>query len=169
MLQPLVRKTWSRQGDTPILYQCDKRDRLSAISALTVSPRRQHLGLYFRIFRDNIDRYGVRAFIRTLRQHIRSNLIIVLDNWPVHHSKLLGSYFKKHAQHIQVEWLPGYAPQLNPTEQLWSYSKYAAMHNLAPHTVEELNTLVQQRLESAGNNQKLLRSFFKKPGLRICR
>ncbi len=40
MLQPVCRRPWAPRGQTPILRQWDRRDRLSALSALTVAPRR---------------------------------------------------------------------------------------------------------------------------------
>lgn len=52
MLQPLVRRTWAPRGQTPIQYNSDRHDRLSVISALTVAPVRQRLGVYFLIDRD---------------------------------------------------------------------------------------------------------------------
>jgi len=54
MLQPVVRRTWAPKGKTPIHYSWDRYDRLSVISAITVSPKRQRLGLYFDIRDHNI-------------------------------------------------------------------------------------------------------------------
>ena len=54
MLQPVVRRTWAPRGQTPILRQWDRRDRLSTISALTVAPRRRRIGLYRALYPHNI-------------------------------------------------------------------------------------------------------------------
>lgn len=54
MLQPVVRRTWAPTGQTPIQYSWDRRDRLSAISAITVSPVRRRFGIYFHIYSQNI-------------------------------------------------------------------------------------------------------------------
>jgi len=45
MLQPTVRRTWAPRGQTPILKSYDRHDRLTAVSAVTVSPQRRRLGL----------------------------------------------------------------------------------------------------------------------------
>jgi hypothetical protein len=50
-----VAKTWSPQGCTPIHYHRQRRrDKVSVISGISVSPRRQRLGLYYQLYFDNI-------------------------------------------------------------------------------------------------------------------
>jgi hypothetical protein len=46
LLTPTVRRTYAPRGETPILKSWDRHDRISAIGALTVSPKRQRLGLF---------------------------------------------------------------------------------------------------------------------------
>jgi transposase len=53
MLTPTVRRTWAPRGQTPVLSCWDRRDRLSVISCITVSPRKARLNLYFEILPDN--------------------------------------------------------------------------------------------------------------------
>jgi transposase len=53
MLTPTVRRTWAPSGETPLLSCWDRRDRLSAISCITVSPQRARLDFYFTLLRDN--------------------------------------------------------------------------------------------------------------------
>jgi hypothetical protein len=48
LLAPVVRRTWAPCGRTPILHQrAAARQKVSIIAVLTLSPRRQRLGLYF--------------------------------------------------------------------------------------------------------------------------
>jgi hypothetical protein len=49
LLIPNVRRTWAPRGQTPIVWHRHRHDRISAISAVTVSFRRQRLGLYFHL------------------------------------------------------------------------------------------------------------------------
>jgi hypothetical protein len=53
MLTPTVRRTWAPQGQTPLLSCWDRRDRLSAISCITLSPQRARLKFYFTLLPDN--------------------------------------------------------------------------------------------------------------------
>jgi hypothetical protein len=45
MLQPTIRKAWAPRGQTPILKCYDQRDRLTVVSALSISPQRRRLGV----------------------------------------------------------------------------------------------------------------------------
>jgi len=86
MLQPVVRRTWAPQGQTPIHYSWDRRDRLSAISAITVSPKRKHLALYFALQEHNIITDDFEAFMAELLSHFPRGIIVVMDRWMVHRS-----------------------------------------------------------------------------------
>jgi transposase len=81
MLQPVVRRTWAPKGQTPVHYSWDRRDRLSVISAITVSPERRRLGLYFDVHDHNIDTDTFESVVRWLRRQVRRGIILVLDRW----------------------------------------------------------------------------------------
>lgn len=56
LLIPPVRKTWSPRGQTPIFRRRYCHDRISAISGISVSPKRRRLGLYCHLYPINISR-----------------------------------------------------------------------------------------------------------------
>ncbi len=58
MLTPTVRRTFAPRGETPILRNWDRHDRISAISAITVSPTRRRLGLVYRLLPDDVNARG---------------------------------------------------------------------------------------------------------------
>jgi transposase len=72
-----------------------------------------------------------------------------------------------HSKTICVEWLPAYAPDLNPAEQVWNHSKYADLANLAPEDIEELDHLVSDSISNTRKQTSLLRSFFQTAGLAL--
>ena len=159
MLQPVVRRTWAPRGQTPIHYSWDRRDRLSVISAITVSPERRRLGLCFDLHDHNIDTDTFEWFVRWLRRWVRRRIILVLDRWSVHRSgarRLVGRF----GSQVQVEWLPAYAPDLNPVEPVWSHTKYAELANYIPDDVHDLAHEVARSLDRTADDQPLLRSFF---------
>ena len=166
MLQPVVRRTWAPRGCTPIHYSWDRRDRVSVISAITVSPRRQRLGLYFALQPCNVRTPQFETFVSEILAHLRHGLILVLDRWQVHRSaarRLLHRFPRR----LQVEWLPPYAPQLNPVEQVWAQAKYHDLANFLPRDATDLHHAVEQSLQQTGTQQSLLRSFFKHAQLRL--
>lgn len=160
MLQPTVRRTWAPRGQTPILKSYDRHDRLSAISALTVSPKRRRLGLYFDILDHNVKTDDFEVFVERLLRRIRRPITLVLDRYSVHRSamrRLLVRYPKR----LRVEWLPAYAPELNPDEQVWNRAKYTDLANFIPDDVEHLGHALADSLRQTRSQQNLLRSFFK--------
>ncbi|MFH1419201.1 MAG: transposase [Planctomycetota bacterium] len=57
-----------------------------------------------------------------------------------------------------VEWLPPYAPELNPVEQVWGHTKYADLANYIPGDILELACEVIDSIERTESNETLLRS-----------
>lgn len=167
MLQPLVRRTWAPEGETPILRQWEGHDRLSVMGAITVAPRRCRLGLYWNIHGRNVRGEDVVDFLRHLRRHLRRKMVLILDRWSVHKSNIVKHYVERHSDAVHIEWLPTYAPDLNPVEQVWNHSKHADLANLAPDDVGELWSLVTSSIGRTQSQSHLLRSFFRMAKLKL--
>ena len=164
MLQPLVRRTWAPTGQRPVLHCWDRHDRLSVIAGLTMSARRRRLGLYFTIHQRNVQTAEVEMFIRQVQQQVHRPLLVIMDRLAAHRSA---------AQHLAQDkrftcvWLPGYAPDLNPVEALWSRTKYSDLANYVPEDVLDLEIEAESSLEHTQGDQKLLRSFFQAARLKV--
>ena len=164
MLQPLVRRTWAPRGETPILYSWDRHDRLSAITGITVSPVQHRLGLHFQIHDQNINFERVIEFITLLHRHLRGKFILVLDRYSAH-CKAVRLLQGEHPDWFEVEWLPAYAPDLNPVEMVWNHSKYSDLSNFIPE--DDLHQAVTTSLGKMRTQTSLLRSFFQYAGLEL--
>lgn len=162
MLQPLVRRTWAPRGETPVHRSWDRHDRLSVISALTVSPRRRHVRLFFTIHDGNIRNGEAIRFVRQLRRQVGTKLLLVWDRLNVHRSA--AKILQRRAD-LPIEWLPPYAPDLNPVEQVWNRSKYTELPNYIAHDIDDLHGAVAVALAIQAPEQALLRSYFKHAGL----
>ena len=151
-------------GQTPIQYSWDRRDRLSVISATTIAPQRRRLGLYFQIYEANIRFEQVIAFLTRLHRQLRRKFIVVLDRLNAHRKgiRLLQA---AHPDWFEVEWLPPYAPDLNPVEMVWNHTKYGDLANFVPDDIHHLHLAVTNSLSSARSQSELLRSFFRRPRL----
>ena len=161
MLTPTVRRTYAPRGQTPIHRCWDRRDRISAISAITVSPMRRRLGFYFRLLPENqnVRAEHVVGFLRLLTRHIRNPLNVFWDRSNVHdRSKLVREFLKKHPRVITARF-PAYAPELNPDEGVWSYAKYARLSNAAPADSDDLRVRVNRELKRLRKRTDLLASF----------
>ena len=160
MLQPVVRRTWARRGQTPVHRTWDRHDRISAIAAITVSPVRRRLGLYFRLQDDNFRTPAIVSFVRHVRRHVGPRLLVVWDRLNAHRtaSNQLTRHF---GNNVQTHLLPGYAPELNPVEQVWSHTKYAELANNIPDDITQLWNDVSTSLSRKRKKPALLKAFFR--------
>lgn len=166
MLQPLRRRTWAPRGQTPILRAWDRRDRLSTIGALTVSPRRRRLSLYFRWQRDNVSAEDLVAFVRQLHRHLGTPITLVWDRSGPHR-KAARLLLARRPRWLHIEWLPAYAPELNPAEQVWNHAKGVDLANDPADDLSQLTTAVRKSFARQRQRQSLLHAYFKHAQLKI--
>jgi tRNA U34 5-methylaminomethyl-2-thiouridine-forming methyltransferase MnmC len=164
MLQPVVRRTWAPKGQTPIQYSWDRHDRLSVIAGLTVSPVRGRLGVYFQVHDHNVRFEEVMTFLRLVHRQLGRKFILVLDRYSAHR-KAVRLLQEAGVDWFEVEWLPSYAPDLNPVEMLWNHTKYADLANFIPDDIHHLHQAVNTSISDTRKKQDLARSFFKHAGL----
>ena len=166
MLQPVVRRTWAPVGQTPIHATWDRRDRMSVIGALSLSPASGRIGAYFNYQYENITTDSVVFFIKELHRHLQRKLIVVWDRWSVHRSAAR-KLSEKHRWFHAAEWLPSYCPELNPVEAMWSFTKYSHLANFIPEDVMHLEDEVLKCLGKQANDKRLKQSFFKTARLKL--
>jgi len=168
MLTPLVRRTWAPRGCTPVLKVADTHERISAIAAITIIPVRDRFGSYFQLLEDNANyrSESIVQFLEFVRQKIRSPMILLWDEIPIHRSDVVKKYLAKHRD-IAIEPFPPYAPELNPVDYMWSYVKYGRLANYCPHNLDELRNEVASELCRLKRRPDLLESFFRATGLTL--
>jgi DDE superfamily endonuclease len=61
-----------------------------------------------------------RFLQRLLRHRARDRrLVLILDNAPYHHARLLHPFRREHWRVLRLDYLPPYSPELNPIERVW--------------------------------------------------
>jgi transposase len=161
LLSPTVRRTLAPRGKTPILVCSDRHDRISVISAITLSPQAQRVGLHFMLLADNENFHGeeVVLFLRQLKGEVGGPWTIVWDRGNIHSkAKAVKAWLAKHPE-VVVEDFPAHAPNTNPDEDVWSWTKYGQLCNLAPSDVAELRQHVWDSLVALKGQPQLLISF----------
>ena len=156
LLIPNVRKTWAPVGHTPYLRHSYRQEKVSVISALTVAPRRHRLGLYFDLYVRNITDAEVITFLRQLLRHLRGPVVLLWDGGKIHRRRDVRAFLERHSR-VDVHCFPGYAPELNPDEFVWTQAK----RELSNSDHDRLGTLtlhVLRSLQRIGRSQALLRS-----------
>jgi transposase len=156
LLIPNVARTWAPEGQTPIhRHRQGRRDKISVISGVSISPRRHRLGLYYLLFQDNIGQDEVCVFLRELLRCLRGPIILLLDNASTHKGAPIEQVLEKHRR-LRIEYFPPYAPQLNPDEGVWSMAK-RELANSCPKNVDELMEDVVGAIDGIRNSQQKLR------------
>jgi transposase len=64
-------------------------------------------------------------FFQALIKDTEHKVFLILDNLGVHHCKPVKAWLKAHSEQIEVFYLPGYSPELNPDERLNAGLKHA--------------------------------------------
>lgn len=163
LLLATLRRTLAPRGQTPIHRHQVRRDNLSAISAITVSPKRRRMGLYFEVLADNENAHGedtVHA-LRALHRRHPGPLTVVWDRGRIHNrSEAVQTYLAHHPE-IVTEEFPGYAPELNPAEQVWAHLKGHTLANYAPPDVATLRARLMQEAGTLGKRSDLLAAFIR--------
>ncbi len=156
LLIPTVRRTWAPRGQTPLLRHWHRRDRVSAISGLSLSATRRCCGLYFQLHSANIRTPDVCDFLRALLRQLRGPLIIVWDNTTIHRGPFIRAVLRRHPR-LRLVALPSYAPEVNPDEGIWRHAK-AELANGRPDTVADLMQTVLASLTRLRRSAHLLRA-----------
>ena len=89
---------------------------------------------YFRLFPDTIRSPQVIEFLAHLLRHLPGKLLIVWDGLRSHRSHLVWDFVRQQRGRLWPEFLPAYAPELNPVEYLWARWKQHELPNLLPRT-----------------------------------
>ena len=93
---------------------------------------------YFRLFPGAIRTPQIIEFLSHLLRHIPGKLLIVWDGLPGHRSRITWEFIRQQRGRLWVEFLPAYAPELNPVEYLWSHWKQHELPNLCPPNIGKL-------------------------------
>ena len=113
-------------------------DKLSVSAGLTLR------NFYFRLYPGAVGELEVIDFLKALVRHIDGPLLIVWDRLPAHRSRLVREFIQLSEDHIATEYLPPYAPELNPVEYIWAYWKQHELPNVCPKDYWELDERAPQ-------------------------
>ena len=168
LMAPLVRRSWSPHGHTPVLRQRTRlHKKVSAIACLCVSPRRDRVHLYFRLHTDmSINAQLVIQFLRALLYQLVGQVVLVWDRLQAHRARAVRRYIER-CERFHPHLLPPYTPELNPVENVWSYLKRNPLSNLAITELDELADVSRRHGRALQHHQHLLRSFVRHTSLRL--
>lgn len=151
-------RTWAPKGHTPVVATSGQRQSVNAISALT--PRG---AFWYQVYGGRLNATTFIALLRNFLRRRRRPVMLVLDHHPAHAAKAVAAFVQAQRGRLELHFLPGYAPDLNPDEFVWKHLK---THGLAKRPLtrnESLRARIENDLEAIKQNVNLIRSFFRAP------
>lgn len=153
-------RTWGIRGQTPEVATSGRRQSVSAISAVSARG-----AFWYEIYTERLNADG---FIRLLRRFMRGRrgpVLLVLDGHPSHRAKVVAKYVQSLKGRLELHFLPGYAPELNPDEFVWNHLKRQGVSKKPLRKDESLRSRVDVDLGAIKARPALVRSFFRAPSV----
>lgn len=164
--KPMVRRTWAPKGKTPILKVPGGWITRSVISLITCSSKGLRPRLYFEMIPKTVNAQRFVRFLKQTKRHLKGKqLILIIDNLRVHKAKIVKEYVQSQRSWLSVEYLPPYAPELNPAEYLWSSRKRKDFSNAVIADRNELDRRIKASGRRARRDAALLRGFLRASSL----
>lgn len=142
-------ETWGENGKTPEVQTNGQRQSINAISAVSARG-----AFWYEVYsgRFNATRF-LDEFLKSFMRGRRRPVILVVDGHPSHRAKMISAYVKQMKGRLEMHFLPGYAPELNPDEFVWNYVKNEGVSKKPLKRNESLRRRVESDL--AGIKRRL--------------
>ena len=153
-------KTWGLKGQTPVIERPGQRQSISAASAVNARG-----GFWYCTYQGGLT---AELFVALLKKMMRGRgrpVHLVVDGLPAHKTALVKAYVASTNGLLTLHFLPGYAPELNPDELVWSHMKRTGVARTPLRKGERLIDKVEAQLAQIRRLPHLVRSFFKAPSV----
>lgn len=153
-------KTWGAKGSTPVVAVPGQRQGISAASAVSAKG-----AFWFATYAGGLNG---NLFIKLLGRMMRGRrkpLHLILDGLPAHKTHAVKQYVAGLQGKLTLHHLPGYAPELNPDELVWSHAKRTGNAQRPLQKGEKLADRVAAQLTEIRRQPALVRSFFRHPSV----
>ncbi len=120
---------------------------------------------YFRLYPGAVRSPQVVDFLAALVRHVRQPLMLVWDRLPAHRSAIVRDYIDQLQGRIRTEYLPPYAPELNPVEYIWAYWKHHELPNVCPKDYWQLSEGARRTLRRMRRRRRLISAFWQQASL----
>ena len=159
-----VGRTYSLRGQTPIVPATGRRFGCSMISAISNLGR-----LWFMVFSC---RFNADVFIRFLGRLLKATdgrkIILIIDSHPAHKAAKVARWIdakRERRAKLELCFMPGYSPELNPDEMLNQDTKQA-MRRQRPRDQSQMMANTRSHLRRRQNQPEVVRNFFKEDHVR---
>lgn len=154
-------KTWAPRGETPVVERPGQRQGMSAASAVNSKG-----AFWFATYEGGLTGELFVALLRKLMFKRKKAIHLIVDGLPAHRKGVVKDYVAGTQGKLTLHFLPGYAPDLNPDELVWSHVKRSGVARRPLQKGEKLGPRIHEQLARIGQKPKLVRSFFRHPSVR---
>ena len=156
-LLPMLGLTWAPRGQTPVLIEHAGREHLSLIAAIAPTGR-----IYVAGQDQSFTGEDIVWFLKKLCGRYRKrDLLIIWDGASIHGGEAVKDFLHQRPGRIHLERLPGYSPELNPTELVWNRLK-RSLKNRVFLSLEDLANAVLEQVDLFQKDPKSIQMFFHK-------
>ena len=153
-------KTWGVRGQTPVVQRPGQRQSVSAASAVTAQG-----AFWFCVYEGALNGELFVELLKKMMHRRRKSLHLVLDSLPAHKRSIVSEYVASTEGRLTLHFLPGYAPDLNPDELVWSHVKRTGTARRPLQKGETLREKIEEQLAKLQKLPSLIRSFFNAPSV----
>lgn len=153
-------KTWGVRGQTPVVERPGQRQSVSAASAVTAQG-----AFWFCVYEGALNGERFVELLKKMMHRRKKPVHLVLDSLPAHKRAIVSEYVASTQGRLTLHFLPGYAPDLNPDELVWSHVKRTGAARRPLHKGEKLREKIEQQLAQLQKLPSLIRSFFNAPSV----
>jgi len=107
--------TWAEKGKTPVGASPGSRFKVNRISAVDARGT-----LRFMVIGGSYTADRFIEFLNRLLAGRTTPVFLIVDGHPTHRAKKVKEFVSKHSELLELYYLPGYSPELNPDEQVWN-------------------------------------------------
>jgi transposase len=151
-------KTWGKKGETPVIARPGQRQSISAASAVNSKG-----AFWYATYQGGLN---APLFVTLLKRMMRNRtkpVHLVVDGLPAHKTKLVKEYVASTEGRLTLHFLPGYAPELNPDELVWSHVKQTGVARTPLRKGEKLSQKIDAQLAAIKKMPSLVRALFNAP------
>ncbi|MBI2843294.1 MAG: transposase [Armatimonadetes bacterium] len=158
--RPPVRGTWAPVGQTPVIRHHFNWKSLGAIGMIAQKCDGSDPRMLIDIEPGSINKDVLVKFLPELHREIEGPVTLLWDSLPGHRSNIVKDQVSQYKD-WQIEFLPAYAPELNPVEYLWSALKGHDIANFCSDALWQVEQKISQAADRIGNEPDILRGFLK--------
>jgi transposase len=152
-------RSWAPVGQTPVVKRTGKRFGVNLLSVISAGGL-----LRFRLFEGSFAGPVLVDFLRRLLRDLPGRKVhLVLDGHPVHRAKLVSGWVAQRPTRIELHFLPGYSPELNPVELLNHDVKANAAGRRRARSVVELTGELRAYVRGRQRRPEVVAGFFAHP------